>query len=115
AVLELMMRKYGCWKKDATEKIVYICNPPNSDRSVLAGIAATVRSLGIACMTDLYSRSLSAQLKDASRNGCAYAVIYGDAEREKESVAVKNMESGRQELVRIDRLEKFLSEATAGS
>ncbi len=115
AVLELMMRKYGCWKTDITKKSVYVCRPPNSDTSVLAGIAATVRNLGIACMTDLSSRSLSAQFKDAARSGCAYAIICGDAEREKESVTIKNLESGKQELVRLDSLEKFLVEATADS
>lgn len=63
----------------------------------------------IAVETDL-QRSLKSILRQADKLGSKFVLILGDDEGAKESVQVKNMASGKQELVKIDRLAEYLGE-----
>ena len=56
-------------------------------------------------------RSLKAQWKAADRCGARYGVMIGKAELERESVAVKDLETGEQIEVRRDQLVSWLQES----
>ena len=53
-------------------------------------------------------KSLKSQLRLANKIGAKFVLILGDEEREKEGVQVKNMETGKQELMKIGELVGFL-------
>ncbi len=59
---------------------------------------------------DYLGRSLKAQLRNAHRLGVKYSLIIGEEESEKGVVKVKDMEAGKEEEVKRERIEKFLRE-----
>jgi len=54
------------------------------------------------------NKSLKSQLRLANKIGVRFVLILGDEEREKRSIQVKNMETGKQELIKIENLVGFL-------
>ncbi len=57
---------------------------------------------------DFEDKSLKALLRQANKIGVKFVLILGDEERQKESIIVKDMSSGEQKLVRMERLAGFL-------
>jgi len=55
-------------------------------------------------INDTLKRSLKAQMKDANRSKVKYSIIIGDEEFKKKIVSIKNMETGNQEELSIDKI-----------
>jgi histidyl-tRNA synthetase len=55
-----------------------------------------LRAQGLRCEKDYLSRSMKAQMKDADRNGAAYAIILGPEELEAGEVTMRKMSDGSQ-------------------
>ena len=55
-------------------------------------------------INDTLKRSLKAQMKDANRLKAKYSIIIGEEELKKEIVSIKNMETGNQEELSIDKI-----------
>ena len=55
---------------------------------------------------DLRSRTLSKQLEYASSLGIPFAVIVGERELKEKSVKIRNMKTGKEEIVSINQLTK---------
>lgn len=58
-------------------------------------------------------RSMKSQLREANRQNVTFVVIIGESELSGEQVTVRNMESGEQVLVPLDRLTGWLKENLA--
>lgn len=71
-------------------------------------LATRLRRAGIGCEFDLNGRQMKGQMKDAARSGARFAVIIGEAELEAREATVKDLASGEQERVALDRLEEWL-------
>lgn len=71
-------------------------------RSHALGVAERLRDRGISTELDLLSRSLKAQLREASRMNANYAVILGPDEWAKGRVTIRNLQKSEQEEVTID-------------
>jgi histidyl-tRNA synthetase len=71
-------------------------------------LATRLRRAGIGCEFDLSGRGMKGQMKDAARSGARFAVIVGEAELEAREATVKDLASGEQERVALDRLEEWL-------
>ena len=54
------------------------------------------------------NKSLKALFRQANRIGAKFVLILGDEERQKQSITVKDMAGGEQELVKIEKLAGFL-------
>jgi len=67
-----------------------------------------LRQQGLAAEGDLMSRSVKAQMKYANKIGAKYALIIGDDELGSGRANIKNMETGDQENVELDKLAEFL-------
>ena len=67
-----------------------------------------LRKKGIKVDIDHMNRSLKSQMKYADKLHCKYTVVFGDNEIEKGSVNVKDMASGDQTEVSIDKLCDFI-------
>lgn len=73
-------------------------------------ILQEMRKAGIAADKDYENKKMKGQLKSADRLQAKFVVIIGDEELEKESVIVKNMETGEQKEVEFQKLISYLQE-----
>lgn len=67
-----------------------------------------LRRKGTACDMDYLNRSLKAQMREANKLGVPRVVIAGEQELEQGSCVVKNMSTGDQETVPLEKLTDFL-------
>ena len=65
-------------------------------------ILSLFRAVGVHCDCDFVGRSLKAQMREANRQNARFALIIGDNELAEDKIAVKDMESGEQEMLHID-------------
>ncbi|MDE7325606.1 MAG: histidine--tRNA ligase [Lachnospiraceae bacterium] len=73
-------------------------------------LVTALRAAGIATETDYLSRSVKAQMKYANKIGAKNTVILGADEFGGNKVTVKNMETGEQTEVGLDRLVEYMAE-----
>lgn len=89
--------------------VAYVIPVSDRTREKAFEIVSTLRSRGIAADVDLMRRSLAKNLKYADSVRARKAVIVGEREIEGHNVVVRDMESGAQEVVKIDGLPEYLS------
>lgn len=71
-------------------------------------IVNNLRNRGIIVETDYMDRSVKAQMKYANKIGAKRTVIIGENELNSNSVNIKDMETGEQTGVALDKLEEYL-------
>ena len=72
-------------------------------------IAFHFRRKNISVECDYMNRSLKAQMREANRLNAKYVLFIGGDEYKKGTANLKSMESGKQELVQIDKLDEVLA------
>lgn len=82
----------------------YVVPVSDDVRIKAAEITATLRRAGISCDMDIMGRKMSKALKYASSARARFAIIVGKNELEQDSVTLRNMASGDQEIVQITEL-----------
>lgn len=93
------------------EKLDLYVAPLGEKASVYAQkLVYSLRRAGVKTETDHTGRGLRAQMKYADKLGCRYSVVLGDNEIENGEAAVKNMETGEQTQVKLDKLTDFFNE-----
>ena len=85
---------------------VFVIAVNDKVRNKVLDIVKILREKKIGTDFDLRSRTLSNQLKYASSMKIPYAVIVGEKELENKSVKIRNMKTGKEELVKINNLSK---------
>jgi histidyl-tRNA synthetase len=90
---------------------VYVA--PVNDKVILKTIEITqlIRNSGHSALTDMMGRSLSKQFEYADKKDISYVIIIGPKELEEDSVTIRNMKTGYQELVKINKIISFLEKA----
>lgn len=73
-------------------------------RPALFKIASTLRSHGKSVVYDLQDRSMKAQMREANRLKARRTLIMGEDELRANSIVIKDMQSGEQEIVTIDTI-----------
>ena len=73
---------------------LFVASAKDNGRTDAFALASEARRAGLAVQQELAGRSLKGQLKQADRLGARYVAILGD-----EGIALKDMESGEQEVV----------------
>lgn len=71
-------------------------------------LAGDLRNIGIMLDIDHMQRGLKPQMKYANKIGCKYTAVFGDNEIESGTVKLKNMESGEQTEVAVDKIADFI-------
>ncbi|MGQ9591008.1 MAG: histidine--tRNA ligase [Planctomycetota bacterium] len=74
-----------------------------------ARVAAKLRAAGIACALYPAYHKLGKQFRYAERSRFRWAVVAGPDEEARAEVSVKDLSTGRQESVGLDRLEEYLA------
>ena len=70
-------------------------------------LLAELRRAGCSADRDVLDRKMKGQMKAADREQARYVVILGEEELGRDTAVVKEMATGRQEEVRLDRLVEY--------
>ncbi len=90
----------------------FVANVGEQTKYEALEIVGMLRRSGISCEFDLMERKLGKQLEYASKRAVKFVVIVGEKELEKDSVRIRDMESGKEELVKLDELVNYLLNLT---
>jgi histidyl-tRNA synthetase len=85
---------------------VYVVALGDAARREAFAIVSALRNAGIGADLDSLGRGMKGQMKNADRSGARFAAIVGDEELAAREVTLKDLESGYQERVPMDRLER---------
>ena len=58
-------------------------------------------------ISDTLGRNLKSQMKEANKLNASYSIILGDDEIKNNQLIVKNMESGKQEEININKILQY--------
>ncbi len=104
AVIEELMRREDVWPKEKLKTDVYVLPVSKSVGEEATEIVRELRGEGLVVETDLKDRNVSAQLNYANYIGAEKVIIVGERDLDEGKVTVKEMESGEEELVKIEDL-----------
>lgn len=88
---------------------VYVVAVGDEARAQALSLATRLRRAGVGADLDLLGRGLKGQMKAADRSGARWAAILGDEELAAGMVTLKDLESGGQETISVERLEDRVS------
>ncbi len=88
--------------------VVFIGAIP-SQTNFAAGLTHKLRQSGISAQWDISGRSLKAQMKAADKSGARYSLVIGDDEAASNSATLKEMATGEQTTMILDKLTEFLT------
>lgn len=95
----LALEKQGLLPAQQTDIAVYVAAVDAASQAAAFKLLAELRLAGISADMDYLGRSLKAQLKQANRYPARYVAIIGEEEAAQGKVALKNMQTGQQELI----------------
>ena len=72
-------------------------------------VIINLRNKGLVCDMNLVERSMKAQMKQANREQARFALIFGEEERSRGAVTVRNMADSSQEEVCFGALEAYFN------
>ena len=72
-------------------------------------VITNLRNKGLVCDMNLVERSMKAQMKQANREQARFALIFGEEERSRGAVTVRNMADSSQEEVCFGALEAYFN------
>jgi len=89
---------------------IYIATIGKSADTYAQRLVYDLRQNGISAEKDLMGRSLKAQMKYADKIGVKYTIVLGDDEISQNKCMLKNMFSGEQEEIELDKIKDILKE-----
>ena len=75
-------------------------------------IAKTLRLKGLNIVSDPLRRSMKAQMRDANKLRARYVLILGESELKDNTIIFKNLESGKQESIKQEKIVKYFDNLT---
>ncbi|WP_199617295.1 histidine--tRNA ligase [Paenibacillus alkalitolerans] len=106
----LVLENQGAELPAATKPEVYFVALGEAAERRAVSLLNAVREKGIAAEKDYGGRKMKAQLKSADRLAAKYAAILGDDELLRGEIVLKNLATGEQEAVALDKLADRLLE-----
>ncbi|GAB2672577.1 histidine--tRNA ligase [Paenibacillus thermoaerophilus] len=100
----LVLEAQGVELPGAAPVDVYFIGLGEAAERRVAALAYEARAAGLKAEMDYLGRKMKAQLKAADRLAARYAAILGDDELARGEITLKNMATGEQSLVALDRL-----------
>jgi len=89
---------------------VFVANVDESSKEYAMEVAQKLRKCGITAETDLMGKKLGKQLEYASSAGIPFVAIIGGDEIKQKSVKLRNMKTGNEKMVKIEKLADMLKE-----
>ncbi len=106
--LLLRLSELGVEITDTKKCCIYIAAMGDSAYTVTQKIVHKLRCSGISAELDHTGRSLKAQMKYADKIGAKYTAVLGDNELSDGKCRLKNMQTGEQTEVEIEKIAEFL-------
>jgi histidyl-tRNA synthetase len=97
--------------RGALAPTAYVAVAGASASSYALKVQKGLRESGVTCEASLDQKALSRQMEDASRLGAAWAVVVGEKEAKSGSVTLRDMRSGKEELLPLSEALNRLSRA----
>lgn len=91
-----------------SEVDVFVSMPHESYVNPALELTENLRKLGLRVVTPLQVSGFGAQLKQASKQEARFAVLFGDDEWKRGEVLVKNLQTGEQSSVEINKVSEVL-------
>lgn len=89
----------------AQEKLkLYIVTMGEDSRTFALRLLTQLRNSGIKCDTDFLNRSVKSQMREANKSNAEYVIVLGDDEMKTNSVKLKKMSDGSEEIYEIEKL-----------
>ena len=79
---------------------------------VSINIAKILRLKGLNIVSDPLRRSMKAQMRDANKLRARYVLILGESELNDNTIILKNLESGKQESIKQEKIVKYFDNLT---
>ena len=79
---------------------------------VSLNIAKILRLKGLNIVSDPLRRSMKAQMRDANKLRARYVLILGESELKDNTIIFKNLESGKQEIIKQEKIVKYFDNLT---
>jgi len=105
-ILALKMKK----KLDLKEKNLdlFIATLGDDAKTFAMKLIKDLRGKNLICETDYLNRSLKAQMREADRQKAKKVLIIGEDEIKKGKAVLKDMESGEQEEIELEKISRFV-------
>ncbi|MDR3564407.1 MAG: histidine--tRNA ligase [Negativicutes bacterium] len=100
----LALEKQDLLPARQTDIAVYVAAVDAASQTAAFQLLTELRQSGVACDMDYLGRGLKAQLKQANRYPARFVAIIGEEEAAQGKVALKDMQTGGQELVNTGEL-----------
>jgi histidyl-tRNA synthetase len=102
-VVELLKERKNVKGEEKVEKKgIYIANIGEGTYEYALEVAKKLRKNGLACSLNLTDRNLRKQLDYANAMKFRYVIIVGEKEMKERAIRVKDMETGKEEILNID-------------
>ena len=105
----LVLENQGVDITGSDEKIVYVAAAGDEQREAAFAMAMELRGRGLTVLSDLQSRSLKSQFKQADKAGVRYILIIGEEEQQRGGVTIRDMESKEERFVTPGSIVKMLT------
>jgi len=103
----IALKRQGKEVSSKSSSLIHIATIGKENWRVGYQLANLLRSKGIRIRMNLSGRSLSSQLKFANKRGIRWIMILGDEEIKENKVILKDMESGEQQRLKWEELDKI--------
>lgn len=107
----LALEKQGLLKSEKEAIDVFAVVPDEGGTADAFKAVMTLREAGYSCDMNQIGRSMKAQMKQADRNGARFALIFGEEERSRGAVTVRNMADSSQEEIKRSEIVSYMKKA----
>ena len=104
AGMERILLAMGNFDSNINNTQLYIVGLGDAVRPVVVKLAEDLRQNNIRTNFDSLRRSLKAQMREANKAGARYAILIGDQELESGEAELKDLSTGDQEKIALDKL-----------
>ncbi len=104
----LTMQEQGVAVESGPGADVFVVAAGEAARGRVVGLVNALRGSGLAVASVYADRSLKAQMRAANASGARRVVILGEDEMKRGAAVVKDMQTGAQEEVALDRVVEYL-------
>ena len=91
---------------------IYLICLEKKGNPVSLNIAKKLRLKGLNIVSDPLRRSMKAQMRDANKLRARYVLILGESELKDNTIIFKNLESGKQESIKQEKIVKYFDNLT---
>jgi histidyl-tRNA synthetase len=109
--LMMVLQKSGSVETKKQAPTVFIIGLDEQTRSWAFVKATQLRSRGIPVDLDFLGRSLKAQMREANRQESEHVLVIGESELRSGKAKIKNMKTGTEQPIELDRIEDALRSA----